>query len=166
MAKDRKNYSREEDYRDYDERDKSEGWPYDDRPGAAARPVDNQAYGESANFDRERNAGFRFSDAESSGLEHKPTDPVLPETDHREMSDQIEADITAAIESLEGISADAIDVHVDGHTATLTGAVDTIAELRKLELAVLAVPEVLHVDNQVITLGVDSHIPPDADEWF
>lgn len=164
MAKDRKDLSREEDYRDFDQRDRTDGWPYDDSVGAGARPVDNQAYGESANFDRDRNEGFRFSSADSSGLEHKPSDPVLPETNHRETSDQIEADITTAIESLEDISVDAIDVHVDGHTVTLTGAVDTIAELRKLELAVLAVPEVREVDNQVITLGVDSHIPQDADE--
>ncbi|MBO3760495.1 BON domain-containing protein [Ciceribacter sp. L1K23] len=165
MADEKKPLSREEDYRDYAERDVDDGWPYADEPGAAARPVDNVAYGGAgANFDRQRNEGYRISRADETGLEHKPKDPVLPETDHREDSDQLEADVTSAIEMIDGIDPDAIDVHADGHTVTLTGAVDTAEERRMLELAVLAVPGVAELRNQVTTLGVDTHIPADADE--
>lgn len=165
MAEDKKDLSREEDYRDYTERDVNDGWPYADEPGAAAPRVGNAAYGGAgADFDRERNEGYRVTRADEDGLEHKPKDPVLPETDHREDSDQLEADVTAAIEMLDGIDPDAIDVHADGHTVTLTGSVDTVGELRMLELAVLAVAGVTNVRNEVITLGVDTHIPSDADE--
>jgi hypothetical protein len=63
MAKDdrKTDFSREDDYRDYDQRNIGDGWPYADGPGATASPVGNRGYGETgANFDRDRNEGFRI----------------------------------------------------------------------------------------------------------
>ena len=45
-ARDRDEFSREEDYRDFEQRDIDGGWPYDDGAGAGAKPVANAAYGE------------------------------------------------------------------------------------------------------------------------
>ncbi len=57
---DKKPVSREEDYRDYEERNRDEGWPYSDEPGATSADPGNRPYGETpANFDRDPNPGFR-----------------------------------------------------------------------------------------------------------
>ncbi len=70
MAKDdrKTELSREDDYRDYDQRNIGDGWPYADGPGATASPVGNRAYGETgANFDRDRNEGFRVDTVGADG---------------------------------------------------------------------------------------------------
>lgn len=153
--------SREEDFRDYEQRDIESGWPYADEAGA--KPVGNGAYGESGgNFEQDRNSGFRTKEAGFNGEEPRLASPVLPETDHRELSDQIEADITERLELLEDIPLDAIDVHVDGHTATLEGVVDTASQRFQIEQIVYGVKGVEQVRNMIRTAGVDTHIP-DAD---
>ena len=165
MANGKNNLSREEDFRDYTQHDIEDGWPYDDEPGASARPVANGAYGEGeANFDRERNHGYRVTNAEASGREHAARAPVLPETDHHENSDDIESRVEEALEAIEGLDILELDLHVDGHRVTITGSVDTKEERRRVELAALSVAGVHEVVNDIRTRGVDTHIPADADE--
>ncbi|MBW8300885.1 MAG: BON domain-containing protein [Hydrogenophaga sp.] len=159
-----KDLSREEDYRDFEQRDIENGWPYDDGAGTASRPVGNGAYGETgANFDRERNGGYRITNVDADGGQAPLASPVLPETDHRENSDQLEADVAAALEDLPDLLLNALDIHADGHVVTLRGAVDTAQERRKIEMRVVAVKGVSTVRNFVTTMGVDTHIPNDAD---
>lgn len=159
------NLDREEDFRDYEERDIEDGWPYADESGAAGQPADNRPYGGAgANFDQDRNVGLRVENAEADGSEPALRSPVLPETDHREESDQLEADVTEVIEMLDDIVLEALDVHVDGRVVTLTGSVDTAEERRRVELAALDVAGVSQVINQLRTRGVDSHMPADLDE--
>ena len=106
----KKDLSREEDYRDFEQRDIENGWPYDDGAGAASRPVGNGAYGETgANFDRERNGGYRVTNVDADGGQAPLVSPVLPETDHRENSDQLEADVAAALEDLPDLLLNALD---------------------------------------------------------
>ena len=160
----KKDLSREEDYRDFEQRDIENGWPYDDGAGAASRPVGNGAYGESgANFDRERNGGYRVTNVAADGGQAPLVSPVLPETDHRENSDQLEADIADALDNMPESLIAALDIHADGHTVTLRGAVDTAEERRMIELRVLGVKGVSAVRNFITTMGVDTHIPADSD---
>ncbi|PPJ46553.1 BON domain-containing protein [Rhizobium sp. KAs_5_22] len=160
----KKDLSREEDYRDFEQRDIENGWPYDDGAGAVSRPVGNGAYGETeANFDRERNGGYRITNVSADGGQAPLASPVLPETDHRENSDQLEADVAAALEDLPDLLLNALDIHADGHVVTLRGAVDTTQERRMIEMRVVAVKGVSTVRNFVTTMGVDTHIPSDSD---
>jgi hypothetical protein len=166
MAKDdrKTDFSREDDYRDYDQRNIGDGWPYADGPGATASPVDNRGYGETgANFDRERNEGFRVESVDAKGFEPDLATSVLPTTEGREDDDQLESDISTALEGFDDTVLTGLDIHVDGHVVTLRGAVDTAQERRTIELTVLGVKGVSEVKNFITTLGVDSHIPDDAD---
>jgi hypothetical protein len=166
MAKDdrKTDFSTEEEFRDDDQRNIADGWPYADGEGATAAPVGNRGYGEtSANFDQERNQGFRVDDVNADGFEPAPATPVLPTTDGREDDDQLESDVATALETFDDDVLNGLDIHVDGHTVALRGAVDTAEERRTIELKVLGVAGVSDVKNFITTLGVDSHIPDDAD---
>lgn len=166
MAKDdrKTEFSREDDYRDYDQRNIGDGWPYADGPGATASPVENRGYGETgANFDRDRNEGFRVDTVDAEGFEPDVATPVLPTTDGREDDDQLESDIATALDGLDETLLAGLDIHVDGHVVTLRGSVDTAEERRMIELKVLGVKGVSDVKNFITTLGVDSHIPSDTD---
>ncbi|QGG90665.1 BON domain-containing protein [Agrobacterium sp. MA01] len=166
MAKDdrKTEFSREDDYRDYDQRNIGEGWPYADGAGATATPVENRGYGETgANFDRDRNEGFRIDAVNADGFEPDVATPALPTTDGREDDDQLESDIATALEGLDDTILAGLDIHVDGHAVTLRGSLDTAEERRMVELKVLGVNGVSDVKNFITTLGVDSHIPDDGD---
>lgn len=166
MAKDRSTteFSREDDYRDYEQRDIDNGWPYADGAGAAAEPVGNHGYGETgANFDRDRNKGFGVSPVEADGSQRAPATPEVPSADFGGDDDQLESDIDAALADLDETTLAGIDIQVDGHLVTLRGAVDTAEERRMIELKVLAIDGVNAVHNHITTLGIDSHIPSDAD---
>ncbi|CAH0340966.1 BON domain-containing protein [Rhizobium sp. CECT 9324] len=166
MAKDRSTteFSREDDYRDYEQRDIDNGWPYADGAGTAAEPVGNHGYGETgANFDRDRNKGFGVSTVEANGAQRAPTTPEVPSEDFGGDDDQLESDIDAALADLDETTLAGIDIQVDGHLVTLRGAVDTAEERRMIELKVLAIDGVNAVHNHITTLGIDSHIPSDTD---
>lgn len=154
--------SREEDFRDYDDRNIDEGWPYDDDSGADGRPIDNAAYGQpAANFDSEQNRGYHVDEAGFDGLEERVADSVHPGTQGLEDADDMEERITDAIENLDLIDMDAIDVHVDGDRVTLEGVVDDATTSRKIVRTVQGVSGVRHVVNNLRLEGVDSRIPDD-----
>lgn len=156
----KKPLSREEDYRDFEERDLEDGWPYADGAGSAASAPDNRAYGETAaNFDIERNGGFRVDGVDADGNENRLKDSLRPDTINRDESDELEAMVTENLENIPDVDVYSIDVHADGHTVTLDGTVETIGMARKVELAALAVDGVRRVRNRIETIGVDSHIP-------
>ena len=156
-------FSTEEEFRDDDQRNIADGWPYADGEGATAAPIGNRGYGEtSANFDQERNESFRVDDVNADGFEPGPATPVLPTTDGREDDDQLESDVATALEEFDDDMLNGLDIHVDGHTVTLRGAVDTAEERRAIELKVLGVDGVSQAKNFITTLGVDSHIPDDG----
>lgn len=166
MAKDdrKTEFSREDDYRDYDQRNIGDGWPYADGPGATATPVENRGYGETAaNFDRDRNEGFRVDPVNAEGFEPALAISDEPSTEGREEDDQLESDISVALEDFDDTVLTGLDIHVDGNVVTLRGAVDTPEERRGIELKVLGVDGVGQVKNFITTLGVDSHIPSDND---
>jgi len=152
--------SREEDFRDYDDRNIDEGWPYDDAAGAGSRAVDNTAYGQpSANFDRDRNPGYRVEDAEADGAEQRLSDSILPETIGREILDDLEEQITDRLLDLDIVEVDSIDVHVEGDRVTLEGVVDDRSTSQKLAREVGKIGGVRLVVNNLRLAGVDSRIP-------
>jgi len=152
--------SREEDFRDYDDRNIDEGWPYDDAAGAGSRAVDNSAYGEpAANFDRERNRGYRIDEADADGAEQRLRDGLGPETIGREDSDDLEERITDKLLDLDIVEVDLIDVHVDGDRVTLEGVVDDSPTSQRLAREVERIGGVRLVVNNLRLAGVDSRIP-------
>lgn len=152
--------SREEDFRDYDDRNIDEGWPYDDAAGA--RPVDNAAYGDpKANFDSDRNRGYQVDGVERDGSEERLADSIRPGTKGIEEADDLEERITDAIEELDMIDMASIDVHVEDGTVTLEGAVDDAATSRKIVRRIQRVAGVRELVNNLRLEGVDSHIPDD-----
>jgi len=154
--------SREEDFRDYDDRNIDEGWPYDDAAGAGARPVDNAAYGDpKANFDSGRNRGYRVDEADFDGLEERVVDSTSPGTEGLEESDDLEERVTDSIESLDVVPMEAVDVHVDGGVVTLEGVVDDAATSRKIGRHIQTIAGVRQVVNNLRLAGVDSRIPDD-----
>jgi len=161
LKKTENDLSREEDFRDYEERDIEEGWPYADKPGAASKNVDNAPYGASGNFDRERNGGFRIDGIEAYGQENRLRDRRLPETVGRENDDDLEERISEALENLEDLQMEMIDLHVDDTTVVLEGMVDDDALIRRIVATVQRVQGVSRVVNRITAGGVDSHIPDD-----
>lgn len=148
---------REEDYRDYESRDVDAGWPYADTP---REPSENPDYGDER-ADTDENTGFRIAGIDDAGNEAGLRDNVLPATDGRDVSDDLEERVNDRLSVLEDIALDAIDIHADGHIVTLSGSVDDMTQMRRVELAVAGVRGVTHVRNQLRTLGIDSHMPAD-----
>lgn len=154
--------SREEDYRDYDSRNIDDGWPYADQAGAGAKPVGNAAYGDpSANFDRERNKGYSVDSADSEGLEEPVSDRRTPATVGVEESDDLEERVSNALEELDLVPMETLDIRADGTTVTVEGEVDDQQTARKIVAAIKRVPGVGRVQNELTLLGIDSLIPDD-----
>ena len=152
--------SREEDFRDYDDRNIDEGWPYDDAAGAGKRPVDNAPYGQpSANFDRERNRGYRVDEADFDGLEERQADSIFPGTEGLEESDDLEERVSDAIDNLGVIDMDSIDVHVEKGVVSLEGVVDEAETSRRIGRHIQGIAGVRRVVNNLRLAGIDSHIP-------
>ena len=147
-------------FRDYDDRNIDEGWPYDDASGAGARPVDNAAYGDpKANFDSDRNRGYHVDEAGFDGLEERVVDSTYPGTQGLEESDDLEERVSNAIEDLGLISMEAIDVHAENGVVTLEGVVDDAATSRKIGRHVQTIAGVRQIVNNIRLAGVDSRIP-------
>ncbi|MBW9117645.1 BON domain-containing protein [Rhizobium cauense] len=160
MPKYRKELSSEEDYRDFEERDLSEGWPYPDKENSGTQSQ-NREYGVKSGSGEGGNSGFRVDGVDADGSEYRLRDSLEPGSIDRDESDELEARLTETLENIPDVDIDSIDVHVDGHTVTLEGTVETIEIARKVELAALAVDGVRQVHNKIETTGVDSHIPDD-----
>lgn len=155
--------SRDEDYRDYEERDLREGWPYSDGSGSTSRSPENRSYGSTgANFDEERGKGFIVDDAGADGLEENAIDNGRPLSTDRIDSDELEAVITDRLSQNDETEANSIEVRAEKGIVTLEGAVETLQQARRVQAVVEAVPGVLEVRNNLQTLGVDSHIPDDG----
>jgi osmotically-inducible protein OsmY len=158
--KDETSLSREEDYRDFEERNLDDGWPYADAAGARSASPENRAYGETdANFDRERNQGFRIDGTDEDGNENRLRDSLQPDSIDRDESDDLEARVNDKLENIPDVDMDSIEVHADGHVVTLEGSVETIGIARKVELGALSVDGVRNVRNRLQMTGVDAHIP-------
>ncbi|RUM25488.1 BON domain-containing protein [Rhizobium vallis] len=158
VSRDRLELSREEDYRDLEERNLDDGWPYAD--GTSTDGPGNRPYGETAaNFDTDPNTGFRLDGIDKDGNENRLKDSLRAGMIDRDESDDLEARVTENLENIPDVDINSIDVHADGHVVTLEGSVETIGIARKVELGALSVDGVHHVRNKLQLTGVDAHIP-------
>lgn len=161
LKKNENDVSREEDFRDYEDRNIDEGWPYDDKAGAASKQVDNGAYGASGNLDREGSDGFQIDGVDKDGAEDRVRDRATPATVGRENDDDLEERISDALDALEDVQMEMIDLHVDGTTVVLEGMVDDESLIRRITATTQRVAGVGKVINRITAGGVDSHIPDD-----
>lgn len=160
LKKDIDDTSREEDFRDFDDRNIDDGWPYADQPGAASGPVDNAAYGNSGGKTQtDRNPGFLLDQAGFDGLEEPQRDSLRPGTMGLENSDDLEEKITDAIDAIGIIDMDLIDIHVERMTVIVEGEVDDAATARKILRVAGETAGVARVINHLRLAGVDSRIP-------
>ncbi len=158
--KDIDDISREEDFRDYDDRNIDDGWPYADKPGEASGPVDNAEYGNSnPNTETDRNPGFLVDEAGFDGLEPPQRDSLRPGTVGLEDSDDLEERITDAIDGLGIVDMDLIDIHVERNNVTIEGQVDDATTSHRIVSATQTVTGVGRITNHLRLAGVDSRIP-------
>ncbi|MBB5533965.1 BON domain-containing protein [Rhizobium giardinii] len=158
-----KTTGREEDYRDYEEHDLDEGWPYADAPLGSNTKIGNSSYGQAGtNFDEVGNPGFERS-----------SDTVIESTDGPDLlNDDVEADVESdALEEAIGnaladsdIDTSGMDLKVTRGIAILTGEVDTAQDRRRIERFIFDTPGISNVRNELTLRCADSNIPSDWDD--
>lgn len=154
--------AREEDYRDYEDRNIGEGWPYADDDMLPAPK--NDAYGQPhSNFDETGHVGAEISRKPVIDSEGGPNISATREAGLIE-DDDLEVRISDILEQDERVgSPELITITVHRRVATLDGKVET-EEMRRLsETLALSVSGVEGCLNNLILIGADSHIPKDAD---
>ena len=159
-----KDPSREEDYRDYEQRDVGDGWPYADEDHDPASR--NAPYGKTpSNFDESGDIGAEIAPEPEIEASDEPL--PIPVAEPRAINDDgIEERIHDALESLEAqdaIDSSTFEVTVHNSIALIEGRVETETMRHIVEQAVLSIKGIRGCNNHLVTLGVDDHIPSDAD---
>lgn len=152
--------TREDDYRDYEERDLEQGWPYPDGDIPSRRA--NEAYGaEPAGLEADANPGLEV--ARDTAIQSQGG-PALSRGIAREAidDDALEEKISNQFVDRDDIDEDQITVTVHHGVAKLSGDVETSRDAALAARIAAAVPGVRAVYNLLVPIGVDSHIPPDA----
>lgn len=148
---------REEDYRDYNERDISDGWPYADEEVVAKK---NEAYG--VEFDDEDKTSVEISDEPVIDSQGGPS--LFPEAAEEAVEDDgIEEALYERITNTRRWEDNQLTVTVHAGVATLEGEVETEHDRQLINQIALSTPGVADTVNRIILIGVDSHIPTDAD---
>ena len=161
---DRKKASREEDFRDYEERDIREGWPYPDDDDAR-RAGENRPYGASdASLDQVDNTGVEIAaDPAERDVDGAPL-PFVDDNADTIADDDLEARIVQLLEDDARIDLAMLDLTVRDGVVHLDGAVDSDEDRRHLIGLLRRVKGVGDVRAEgLLARGVDSHIPGDAD---
>jgi hypothetical protein len=158
-----KTTGREEDYRDYEERDLNEGWPYADAAPGTDTEIGNISYGQTGpNFDEAGNPGFERS-----------SDTAIKSADGPDLfSDDVEADVEddALEETIANALSDSdidisgMDLKVRRGIALLTGEVETAQDRRRIERFIYDTPGISDVRNELTLRGADGYIPSDWDD--
>jgi hypothetical protein len=152
--------SREEDYRDYEQRDLDGGWPYPDDD--MSKKKGNEAYGVApAGLEGDTNPGSEIS---GNPEIHSEGGPALALGIAREAidDDALEEQIFDQLTGRQDIDENQITVSVREGIAELTGSVDRAEATFVAEQIAGAVPGVRFVRNRLVPIGIDSHIPLDA----
>ncbi len=162
-ARNSKPLSREEDYRDFEERDRNDGWPYSDGSEASDTDPRNKEYGSTkANFDADASSGYIIDNADETGLEENADHTFGPLPATQIDDDSLEAAITDWLGRHSEIDANSFEIRVHGDTVVIQGSVETADDAKKIEALLLTIEQVRNVDNRLRTTSVDSHLPPDA----
>lgn len=162
---DRKKASREDDFRDYEQRDIRDGWPYADSDGDR-RAGANAPYGmTAANLEHLDNKGVEIAgDPELRDVDGAP----LPFSDDEAKTiadDDLEERIAAVLEEDGRFDLDSIEITIRSGVVHLDGAVDSEEERRRLIGLVRLGKDVRAVKaERLVIRGVDGHYPRDAEE--
>jgi osmotically-inducible protein OsmY len=160
MSERPKETTREEDYRDYEERDLRDGWPYADVDGG--RRKSNEAYGAApASPEVDTNAGREIADDPaivSRGGPSASSEVAVEAIEDDALEEQIFDQFTAHGD----VDEDAITVTVQHGVAKLSGDVGTRDDAALAARVASSVPGVRGVYNLLVPVAVDSHIPGDA----
>jgi osmotically-inducible protein OsmY len=154
--------SREEDFRDYEERDLDEGWPYPDLDSGQSKR--NEAYGRSpAGLEGGSNDGVEIA---SNPVIQSEGGPSLSQSVASEAieDDALEEQIYDRFSQYPDLGDDQVTVTVRHGVAELSGRVETQEISVRAEQIAAATPGVVAVRNALVLIGVDSHIPRDATE--
>ncbi len=159
---DRKQVSREEDFRDYEERDTRDGWPYADDD--ARQVTRNAPYGSRGNtrdlLDTEGVAITR--DPAVRDVDGAPL-PFEDGADNVIADDDLEARILEALEEDDRIDLATLDLTIRDGIAVLDGSVDSEEDRRHLIGFLRRVKGVRDVQaDGLLARGVDSHFPSDV----
>ncbi len=146
--------SREEDFRDYDTQNIDEGWPYADQPGTGSDPAEK-----GASADTGRNGGFMVDEADADGEEPRQKLSDKPGTIGLEDSDDLEERINDALEEMDAVEMELIDIHVDSGHVTIEGMVDEADTSRLITRRIQGMAGVRKVTNKLTLAGVDAGIP-------
>lgn len=160
---DRNQVSREEDFRDYEERDTREGWPYPD-DNDARRAAQNASYGTAgADLDQLDNEGFAITrDPAGRDVDGAPL-PFADETGDVIAADDLEARIMEALEDDDRVDLATLDLTIRDGVAVLDGAVDSEEDRRYLIGFLRRVKGLRDVEAEgLLARGVDSHLPGDV----
>ena len=162
MAGIKKETTREEDYRDYEERDLKDGWPYDDDAGARSEPSDNRPYGETdANFDEGSNKSFTVAKADASGQQEREPDTLTSTTRGLADSDDLEERVMDALTEVEGANPEMIDVRSEGTVIILEGEVDDAATALQRGRVARSISGVTNGRNLMEWIVCDANSPDD-----
>lgn len=153
--------AREEDYRDYDKRNIGDGWPYADEDGLPAER--NAPYGTTgSNLDESGRVGVEIADRPEIASHGGPS--VFPAAETAVIEDDVlEEAIADMLSRDEDIDPSMITVTVHGGIVTLSGEVETAQARNSAFSACLAVKGVRACRNELVLIGLDSHIPSDSD---
>lgn len=152
------NKDREEDFRDYEQRDIGEGWPYADGEPAKKR---NAAYGETSDELDPTNAEI----ADDTFIASKGGPTPFPDEEEGNITDDgIEEEIANKLSDSGRWDDNQIEVTVHKGIATIEGEVETEHDRQLINQVVLRTAGVRDSQNNLAVIGADSHIPPDVDE--
>lgn len=149
---------REEDFRDYDQRNIGDGWPYAD-----GEPVKkhNAAYGDAS--DELDPANVEITTDTFIQSEGGPA--LFPEEEAGTISDDaIEEEIANKLSDSGRWDDNQIEITVRDGIATIEGEVETEHDRQLINQVVLRTAGIKDTQNNLILIGIDSHIPSDADE--
>ncbi|KQS80877.1 hypothetical protein ASG25_04945 [Rhizobium sp. Leaf384] len=149
---------REEDYRDYEDRDLKDGWPYADEVSGSPTDVANRSYGETdESFDESGNPGFEASD-ETVRVGHGGPDILRDDPQAVNDDDSMEETLSNALEEHD-IDTSSVEIKVLRGVAELSGEVETDADRRSIEALAYRVPGISKVRNGLTTMAVDAALP-------
>jgi hypothetical protein len=149
---------REEDFRDYNERDLGEGWPYADGEPVKKRNAEYGATSDELDPTNMEVATDTFIESDGG-----PT--LFPEEEGGNINDDgIEEEIATKLSDSGRWDDNQIEVTVRNGIATIEGEVETEHDRQMINQIVLRTAGIRSTKNQLSLIGVDSHIPSDADE--
>lgn len=160
---DRKTVSRKEDFRDYEERDTRDGWPYPDDDDAR-RAAQNLPYASpGADLDQLGNGGVSITrDPAARDVDGAPLS-FADETGDIIGDDDLEARIMEALEDDDRVDLATLELTIRDGVAVLDGAVDSEEDRRHLIGFLRRVKGVRDVEaDGLLARGVDSHLPRDV----